>query len=485
MSTSSLSAKEIEFIKQHQYLTKKYNRPHRRHSTKQNPGPKLYLGYELENLEEAYAEFIDKGTFTEESTPATTPTPYNGTTDDDYTENNDNNNDNDDDGNYDLHEIPVDNKTNEAESIALAIGIPVDESAHMAPLLAGSNIGSRAYHSLQLKNNNNNTGNGNNNKTPTAPLNLKEYKMKADSIIQEFFLTVNYDETVEAIEELSQGSKFYGYIFVSRLLVAACSATDKEREYCSRLLSTLYGIEFSMEQIGKGFVRFFEYLSDYEKDIPNINTYATKFLARAISDEILPPAFLTDPLLGSIVGDNLITDTRTYLTLDHATERLEHIWMVNGAFSIPELKKAIKNTLEEYFINKDVKEVGRCIQELLVPYFHHEVIYRTIVIGLDKIHKEENVLDILTLISTLFKYFNTSGIISNYQIERGIDRITECYSDLLLDSPRAGNHLSILMDLLGKEKIIDNQDKYSNYFRNNNNVSKNIGNNVQTTTSTG
>lgn len=248
-------------------------------------------------------------------------------------------------------------------------------------------------------------------------------------------------------------------------MYAACSATDTEREYTSRLLSTLYGIEFSMEQIGKGFFRFLEYLSDYEKDVPNINTYATKFIARAITDEILPPAFLYDPLLGSIVGNDLLIQTRTYLTLDHAAERLEHIWMINGAFSVPELKKSIQNTVQECFSNQDTIEYGRCIRELSVPYFHHEIIYRTIVIGLDKIHKEENSNVILSHITAAFKYVRDQSIVSEYQIERGIDRVKERCGDLLLDSPRALTHLSCLLDLMIQQNIFSNPNTYSNYFR--------------------
>ncbi len=67
-SSSSFSSSSIPtvtdprhelFIAKHAYLNP-HIKPDRRRSTKHNPGPKLYLGYELENLEEAYA-----GTYTE------------------------------------------------------------------------------------------------------------------------------------------------------------------------------------------------------------------------------------------------------------------------------------------------------------------------------------------------------------------------------------------------------------------------------------
>jgi len=58
---------------------------------------------------------------------------------------------------------------------------------------------------------------------------------------------------------------------------------------------------------GKGFERLFESIDDLKLDVPNARELAAKFLARAVADEILPPAYLANPYVAGIAGD--IVDT--------------------------------------------------------------------------------------------------------------------------------------------------------------------------------
>ena len=84
-----------------------------------------------------------------------------------------------------------------------------------------------------------------------------------------------------------------------------------------------------MEQIGKGFERLFETIDDLAKDVPAARGMAAKFLARAVADELLPPAFLSDPIIQSLAGGSILDDARALLSLKHSAEKLEHCWVRN------------------------------------------------------------------------------------------------------------------------------------------------------------
>jgi hypothetical protein len=58
-----------------------------------------------------------------------------------------------------------------------------------------------------------------------------------------------------------------------------------------------------MEQMAKGFERLYETMDDLVKDVPLGRGLAAKFTARAVADEVLPPAFLRDPIVVALAGD--------------------------------------------------------------------------------------------------------------------------------------------------------------------------------------
>jgi hypothetical protein len=59
----------------------------------------------------------------------------------------------------------------------------------------------------------------------------------------------DFEECVSRLRELH--TPFFGYEFVRKALTMAIERTDKERELVSRLLSYAYGIDITMEQVGK------------------------------------------------------------------------------------------------------------------------------------------------------------------------------------------------------------------------------------------
>lgn len=68
---------------------------------------------------------------------------------------------------------------------------------------------------------------------------------------------------------------------------------DRERELASNLLPRLYPNVITHNKIIEGFTALLERIEDLKLDIPSAPEYLSAFLARAVVDDLLPPAFLS------------------------------------------------------------------------------------------------------------------------------------------------------------------------------------------------
>jgi hypothetical protein len=56
--------------------------------------------------------------------------------------------------------------------------------------------------------------------------------------------------------------------------------------------------------------------------------------------------------------------------------RLHNVWGVGGgAQPVKALSRRIHMLLEEFLSSNDATEAARCLRELEVPHFHHEMVY--------------------------------------------------------------------------------------------------------------
>jgi hypothetical protein len=72
----------------------------------------------------------------------------------------------------------------------------------------------------------------------------------------------------------------------------AMDKNDREKEQASSLLSALYADVIAPDQMAKGFTKLLESVEDLSIDIPDAVELLSLFLARAVVDDILPPAYL-------------------------------------------------------------------------------------------------------------------------------------------------------------------------------------------------
>jgi len=153
-------------------------------------------------------------------------------------------------------------------------------------------------------------------------------------------------------------------------------------------------------------------LPDLVLDTPDAATVLANFLARAVADDCLPPRYVYDlcdlakqqpqspsehngeePKVngaangeanGEAAADILInTHSRvtiaraeTLLSLKHGLVRLDNVWGVGGGTRpVKSLIRQMVLLLREYLSSGDLNEAARCLKELEVPHFHHELVY--------------------------------------------------------------------------------------------------------------
>jgi programmed cell death protein 4 len=203
----------------------------------------------------------------------------------------------------------------------------------------------------------------------------------------------------------------------------------------------------------KGFERLFEQVDDMEIDVPGATSLIAAFLSRALVDgmcqdstltrpdmylndhpviypEILPPSFLSDPVVSGLGGE-VVAQTKRMLSRDHQFSRVERIWGPGDGRSVPELKTAIDAALTEYLMSKDEVEAERCVRELRVPHFHHELVKRAIVLVMDKAGAEQS------SVGVLIKHLMDTEVLSSLQLQQGFRKVHHQLSDLSLDAPCA------------------------------------------------
>ncbi|XP_002964316.2 programmed cell death protein 4 [Selaginella moellendorffii] len=271
---------------------------------------------------------------------------------------------------------------------------------------------------------------------------LQVYKEKVVYIVEEYFATGNVADAATDLRDL--GSPSYHHYFVKRLISMALDRHDREKEMASVLLSALYADVMEPDQLAKGFTKLLESADDLALDIPDATDVLALFLARAVVDDILPPAFLskTQAVLpdGSKGLEVLQNAEKSYLNAPLHAEVVERRWGGSTQTTVEEVKRKITDLLKEYVESGDQAEARRCIRELNVPFFHHEVVKKALTLVIEKKSAEAGIVSLLQECAD-------EGLISSNQMSKGFSRVFDALEDLSLDVPQARE---ILEDLAAK-----------------------------------
>jgi programmed cell death protein 4 len=168
------------------------------------------------------------------------------------------------------------------------------------------------------------------------------------------------------------------------------------------------------------------------------------FLARAVVDEVLPPAFMSEQN-NQRPGDAVIEKAITLLNREHCNARLERVWGPGDGRPVADLKVDMDQLLQEYLLSRELDEAARCVKELDAPHFHHELVKRGVFAAMEKDGKgagsaataESGDLSNLDAMSALFGFLVRNAIVSEYQVKKGVSRLHSILPDITLDVPAA------------------------------------------------
>ena len=179
------------------------------------------------------------------------------------------------------------------------------------------------------------------------------------------------------------------------------------------------------------------------------------FLARAVVDEVLPPAFLSQEN-NERPGDPVIARTIGLLNREHSTARLEKIWGPGDGRPVQELKQDMDQLLQEYLASRELDEAARCVKELDAKHFHHELVKRGVICAMEKdgckhallanegdaataaeTNGKDHQLSNLDAMAALFGFLVRNAIVSENQVKKGVVRLHQLLDDIKLDVPSA------------------------------------------------
>lgn len=259
---------------------------------------------------------------------------------------------------------------------------------------------------------------------------VQAYKMAIKKTIQEYLMAQDTQEVARRLAELDEPG--LQHLFVKAIVIFAADSKEREKELTSQLLSDLHPDVISDDQMSMGFTRLLGAVDDFVLDCPDAVHCMSMFLGRAIVDEVLPPSFLTQVLphlRDDSLGVSVVQTTGALLAARHAAERFTNCWH-GGALSLEATRETFREALKEYVVSGDVAEASKCISELAVPHYHHEVVKQALELGFEE---EASFGRLMALLKSL----GTSGEVSLTQMTKGFQRIKAGLDDLVLDYPHA------------------------------------------------
>ena len=174
-------------------------------------------------------------------------------------------------------------------------------------------------------------------------LTCAEFKIRVSDAVREYFDSSDADEVVRCIDEMK--CREYHPEVVKRAISLGLDAGPRERELVSRLLACLHPNPLSDDCLELGFEVLLDSIDDLVIDIPDAKAMVGSFLARAVVDEVVAPAFLSNRN-NSHPGDCVVEKAVQLLSREHCTARLEKVWGPGDGRPVSELKNAMDQLLK-------------------------------------------------------------------------------------------------------------------------------------------
>jgi len=261
----------------------------------------------------------------------------------------------------------------------------------------------------------------------------EEIKKQVEGVVLEYFEHGDAGEAMSALEEMPIGHKKERVIVIA--VEAAMDHKPSHREMTSVLISELSEELIPPEDIAKGFEILLNNLGDLILDAPDAPTILGNFMARAVADDSLSISNIHTwkELTSNEFARTAVNHAEVLLVDKIGILRLNNVWGVGGgAQPVKALSRRIYMLLKEFLSSHDATEAARCLRELEVPHFHHELVYEAIVMAVEAM--QESVED---SICRLLKSLSNSCLVTPDQMQRGFFRVFEDLPDICIDVPGA------------------------------------------------
>lgn len=275
--------------------------------------------------------------------------------------------------------------------------------------------------------------------SPSSPhMTLDEFEKKAVGLFKEYF---EHGDTQEVVDTLNEYNiKNFKPEIIRVLVTLALEQKAANREKASVLISDLYGQVLNSREVANGFDLILQQLEDLVLDTPDVTEAIGNFIARCMADDCLAPAFVTrpHPTLKDSKAFAAMERAKMLISMKHGLARLDNVWGVGGGQRpVMFLIGKMNLLLMEFLSSGDKNEAVRCLCELEVPHFHHELVYEAIVMVLEKADK--NCADMMC---SLLQHMATVTVITPDQFNKGFMRVFRDMTDIVLDVPNAYHTLS-------------------------------------------
>lgn len=266
--------------------------------------------------------------------------------------------------------------------------------------------------------------------TVIQPVEMPGMLSPVEQLVSDFFKSGDVEEFIDQIKERDDMNDQLSYL-IKKAIIMAGEKHAFERELVSQLLSKGYNAVFTSKDIEDGFQKVLDSIDDMALDTPDAPEVVSKFLARAIVDEVIPPIFLKNVYAESKQAVETVALSNALITEKHRIDRLAHIWGPGDLSSVKRLKKEVGELLEEYLTNEDANEADKSVRNLNAPSFHFFVVKHALRLALQKNDGEREKL------CKLLQTFNETALISPQAMKRGFECCFDTIQDISLDVPNA------------------------------------------------
>ncbi|KAK2712532.1 programmed cell death protein 4-like [Artemia franciscana] len=272
-------------------------------------------------------------------------------------------------------------------------------------------------------------------------------------VLLEYFDNGDTNEVLLAFEDIAFSGKKY------RVVVDAIELSmdhkPSHREMISVLISDLYNWFLSERDIERGLDQLLSNLPDLVLDFPEAPVILGNFIGRFIADDCLYPRFIRN-YEGKVkcpLAKQALVRADVLISMNHGMVRLDNVWGVGGGYRpVRSLIKAMNLILKEYVTSRDEKEAARCLKDLEVPHFHHELVYEAIMYVLDSCNA--NVED---LIIQLLKHLYDTGTLTYDQLKAGFQRVLDEIDDIIIDIPNVTHLLEHFAQKCKKAGVVQEE----------------------------